>query len=247
MVSQDKVPCASCGTLVLPSTVERTGGLCMPCYRGPNEKSFSQRVNELAVRMGLMSDDDAEALNTGTPFLESNDGQPTDESIMSEEQWLEEVGDRTIDQVIELEGTHRIDSIVLAIEAALMDRENLTPTERIVLTVEAMEREVGNGGFNQFFFNSSNEYAHELVATLREIGIPDIADIAERALRAIGAKPDWTCDDFEEASVDPDEPIMEELNACDSAYYNTEDGIANTLFEYIKRNKNDIDLGAGPD
>lgn len=247
MVSQDKVPCASCGTLVLPSTVERTGGLCMPCYRGPNEKSFSQRVNELAVRMGLMSADDAEALNTDTPFLESYDGQSTDESIMSEEQWLEEVGDRTIDQVIELEGTHRIDSIVLAIEAALMDRKNLTPTERIVLTVEAMEREVGNGGFNQFFFNSSNEYAHELVATLREIGIPDIADIAERALRAIGAKPDWTCDDFEEASVDPDEPIMEELNTCDSAYYNTEDGIANTLFEYIKRNKNDIDLGAGPD
>jgi len=219
----------------------------MPCYRGPNEKSFSQRVIELAVRKGLMSADDAEALNTGTPFLESYDGQSTDESIMSEEQWLEEVGDRTIDQVIELEGTHRIDSIVLAIEAALMDRENLTPTERIVLTVEAMEREVGNGGFNQFFFNSSNEYAHELVATLREIGIPDIADIAERALRAIGAQPDWTYDDFEEASVDPDEPIMEELNACDSTYYNTEDGIANTLFEYIKKNKNDIDLGAERD
>ena len=161
---------------------------------------------------------------------------------MSDELWLAEVGDRNIDQVLELEGTHRIDSLVLAIETALMDRENLTPTERIVLAVEAMEREVGNGGFNQFFFNSSNEYANELVVTLREIGIPDIADIAERALRAIGAQPDWTCDDFEDASVDPDESIGEELNACDSAYYNTEDGIANTLFEYIKKNKNDINL-----
>lgn len=164
--------------------------------------------------------------------------------MMSEEQWLEEIGDRTIDQVIELEGTHRIDSIVLAIEAALMDRQNLTRTERIVLTVEAMEREVANGGFNQFFFNSSNEYAHELVATLREIGVPDIADIAERALRAIGAQPDWTYDDFEEASADPDERITEELNACDSAYLDAEDGIANTLFEYIKQNKTDINLGS---
>lgn len=162
---------------------------------------------------------------------------------MSEEQWLEEVDNRTVDQVIALEGTHRIDSIVLAIEAALMDRVNLTPTERIVLTVEAMEREVGNGGFNQFFFNSSNEYAHELVATLREIGIPDIANIAERALRAIGAQPDWTSDDFERASADPDESIMAELSACDSAYYSKEDGIATTLFEYIKKNKNDITLG----
>ena len=162
---------------------------------------------------------------------------------MTEMQWLEEAGDRTIEQLIQLEDTHRIDSIVLAIEAALMEKSDLTPTERIVLAVEAMEREVNNGGFNQFFFNSSNEYAGELVSALRQIGIPDIADIAERALRAIGARPEWTCDEFEAASVDPDESIAAELNACDDAYYATEDAIAARLFEYIKANRSDIHLG----
>ncbi len=163
---------------------------------------------------------------------------------MTENQWLKEVGDRTIEQLIQLEDTHRIDSIVLAIEAALLEKTDLTPSERIVVVIEAMEREVGNGGFNQFFYNSSNEYAGELVSALRIIGIPDIADIAERALRAIGAQPEWTCDQYEEASVDPDELIMAELNACDDAYYATEDAIAARLFEYIKANRSDIRLGA---
>ncbi|MDX1698282.1 MAG: DUF4375 domain-containing protein, partial [Thiohalobacterales bacterium] len=133
---------------------------------------------------------------------------------MTEKQWLEEAGDRTIEQLIQLEDTHRIDSIVVAIEAALQEKTTLTPTEQIVLAVEAMEREVNNGGFNQFFYNSSNEYAGELVKALRQIGIPNIADIAERALQAIGAQPDWTYDEYEAASVDPDESTMEELNAC---------------------------------
>ncbi len=162
---------------------------------------------------------------------------------MSEEQWLESVGDRTIDEVVQLEGSYRIDSIVLAIESALLEKANLTPTERIVVTIEAMEREVNNGGFNQFFFNSSNEYAGELAAALREIGIPEIATIAERALKAIGARPDWTYEDFEEAAEDPDDTTRAELDACDEAYYGTENGIANTLFEYIKRNKANIHLG----
>lgn len=163
---------------------------------------------------------------------------------MSEEQWLEGAGGRTIDELIELEGTYRIDSIVVAIEAALLDKTDLTPTERIVLTIEAMEREVNNGGFNQFFYNSSNEYAGELVAALCEIGLAEIAAIAKRAVSAIGASTDWTPEDFEEAAEDPDEETSAELQACDNAYYGADPGIANALFEYIKRHRDDINPGA---
>ena len=50
-----------------------------------------------------------------------------------------------------LEHAYRIDSIVVAIEGALMEKPSPTATEQIVLAVEAMEREVNNGGFQQFF------------------------------------------------------------------------------------------------
>jgi hypothetical protein len=36
-VSQEdvrKVPCKRCGTLILPSTAQKTGGYCMPCFSG---------------------------------------------------------------------------------------------------------------------------------------------------------------------------------------------------------------------
>lgn len=163
---------------------------------------------------------------------------------MAEKQWLEAVGNRTIEQIIQLEDTHRIDSIVVAIEDALLEKADLTAAERIVLVIEAMEREVNNGGFNQFFFNSSNEYAGELVSALRQIGAPNAAEIAERALRTVGAQPDWTCDQYEVASVDPDETTMAELNACDDAYYASDEPIAEKLFEFIKANHEDIRLGA---
>jgi len=29
-----KIPCKECSALILPSTGERTGGLCMPCKNG---------------------------------------------------------------------------------------------------------------------------------------------------------------------------------------------------------------------
>lgn len=37
----DKVPCTECGALVLPTTAERTGGVCMPCKNG-NRKNIEQ-------------------------------------------------------------------------------------------------------------------------------------------------------------------------------------------------------------
>lgn len=37
----EKVPCAKCGAAILPSTSERTGGLCMPCKNG-NRKNIEQ-------------------------------------------------------------------------------------------------------------------------------------------------------------------------------------------------------------
>ncbi len=162
---------------------------------------------------------------------------------MSEDQWLDSAGDRTIEEIIALENNYRVDSIVLAIEGALMDRDACSPTERIVLAIEAMEREVGNGGFNQFFYNGSNEFTFELVAALHTVGMPEIAAIAKRAIQAIGAQPDWTHDDFEDAAADPEDAIMNELNDCDSAYYDTEDNIAGRLFEYIKANRHDVRLG----
>lgn len=45
-----------------------------------------------------------------------------------------------------------------------------------------IEREVNNGGFNQYFINSSGDFAHENVLSLKTIGANKTADILQQAI-----------------------------------------------------------------
>jgi len=76
------------------------------------------------------------------------------------------------EQLLALEGKYRIESPVHAFEQGISQkaeregRQSLTEEERIVLAVEALEREVNNGGYDQFFVNSSREFARIIVGAL---------------------------------------------------------------------------------
>ena len=163
---------------------------------------------------------------------------------MAEKEWLDGSDGRSIEQLIELEESYRIDSIVLAIENALMAKADLTEAEQVVLAVEAMEREVNNGGFEQFFLNSSNEYVPVLVSALKRIGAAKTAEIADRAGTILGAAPDWLSERYEAAVSAAEESARAELSACDDAYYASGEAVADMLFAFIKANKADFDLGA---
>jgi hypothetical protein len=56
----------------------------------------------------------------------------------------------------------------------------MTPSD-IVALVEGVEGEVNNGGFDQFFFNSSGDYAKETIDALKQIGAHQTAEIVQRA------------------------------------------------------------------
>jgi hypothetical protein len=58
----------------------------------------------------------------------------------------------------------------------------ITPTEVALLDVSDLRMEVDNGGFDQYFFNSSGDRAYAVVAALERIGAPRAADIARRSL-----------------------------------------------------------------
>ncbi|MGI9235258.1 MAG: DMP19 family protein [Woeseiaceae bacterium] len=163
-------------------------------------------------------------MSTDTPFLESYDGQSTDELIALEEKF-------------------EIVSIVLAFEAALQTKDNLSKAERVVLSVEAIEREVNNGGFNQFFVNSSREFAPYAVESLNVIGCPQTAELCQKAVDLLGVEDLFDSDALDDAACDADDDLMEQFNALDETYYaGAEEPIAVKLFEFIKRNKKDISL-----
>jgi hypothetical protein len=163
---------------------------------------------------------------TSLPFLNSWSGQSTEE-------------------LLGLESEYRTDSLILAFEEALLRKASLTEEEATVLAIEALEREVNNGGFHQFFMNSSREFAPVVVASLMAIGCPRTAALAQAAIDALRATGPLTDQAIEAAVIHGGEELEGELESMDSVYFQgVEEPIAEKLFSYIKANRSKVSTSA---
>jgi len=161
--------------------------------------------------------------------------------------WLDRYSGQSTEELIALEGDYRIDSLVQAVEDAIRRKaerngiHGLTEEERVVLAVEAMEREVNNGGYDQFFVNSSREFAPMIVTALQRIGCKKTAAITQRAIKAISASA-LTPEAIGEVMAANNEKRQEKLARCDDSYYKSSEPIAERLFSFVKANKAAIEL-----
>lgn len=168
------------------------------------------------------------------------------ELAMPDLQWLDGYSGQSVGDLIALEGRYRTDSLVLAFEqamdqkAARVGENKLAIEERIILAIEALEREVNNGGYGQFFVNSSREYAPIIVDALRRIGCPITAEITQKALRIVQQTP-MTDDEIENGTWEENEERQDALAECDSLYFGRPENIEESLFAFIKANRARID------
>ena len=166
---------------------------------------------------------------------------------MSELKWLDQYSGQTVDELLSLEGQYRIDSLVVVLEQALgqkAEREGdvaLSDEDRVVLAVEALEREVNSGGYRQFFENSSNEYAPLIVDSLQRIGCVRAADITRKAITALQLK-EINVPSIEVALAREDEARDATLDECDESYIQSAGDLAGPLFSFVKQNKATIRL-----
>jgi len=167
---------------------------------------------------------------------------------MNELKWLDEYSGQTTDELIALEGEHRTDSLVLAFEQALdqkadrVGKAGLSEEELVVLAVEALEREVNNGGYDQFFINSSNEYASIVVDALNRIGCTETAKLTKEAIDILGIEGPITVEAIDRVMEKENEERDEKLGECDDRYYEMAGDLAGPLLEFIKSNKDKITL-----
>jgi hypothetical protein len=166
---------------------------------------------------------------------------------MSNRHFLEGYFGQSVNELISLEDTHRIDSLVLAFEQALGQKEaregaeSLTTEEHTVLAIEALEREVNNGGYHQFFINPSVQYVPTVVGALRRIGCPKVAAITEEAIAALRS-PSLSAAEIEAVLLDDDGSRSEALEACDNRFFEYPESIEDRLFAFIKANRGMIQL-----
>ncbi len=164
---------------------------------------------------------------------------------MKELKFLDSYSGQTLDEIIGLESEYRIDSLVMVIEQALLRKSRLTNPEQTIRAVESLEREVNNGGYEPFFFNSSRCFAPIVVRALQAIGCPKTAAITQRAIDALRISVPLTEESIRVAIEQDNDSRTEVFSECNHSYYEGKDEpIAEKLFAYIKANRAEIRLDA---
>jgi hypothetical protein len=113
--------------------------------------------------------------------------------------------------------------------------EALTHAERTFNLVREFDAEVNNGGFYQYFDNSTGNEAHQALQALKDISAPSFAALLDRAMSAFpdsGPPIDWSERQMLVEQIKPQaKPIWEE---CDKKFYALE-LLAGPLLEYTKK------------
>jgi hypothetical protein len=137
--------------------------------------------------------------------------------------WLEYAGQDTA-QILACKRTHRIDSLLCALEQAIELRQSripdvaTTPEEHTFLAIMALQREVNNGGYHQFFGNSSCKYALTVVPALERIGCEATAALTRRAIDALNLHP-LNLKSIEDSIFKPSPERDQALDALDKQFY----------------------------
>jgi hypothetical protein len=112
---------------------------------------------------------------------------------------------------------------------------NLSEVDRVLVSIWALEGDVNNGGFHQYYFNSSGDTAFHAPIALRLIGAHAAADIVEEANLRFGP-------DGPPASRDRRDDALSALSTdlwddLDLRFYAYPDDIAALLERYLEANR----------
>lgn len=122
------------------------------------------------------------------------------------------------------------------------DIEKLNKSQKILIIIENLEQEINNGGFHQFYFNSSGDFANETVEYLKIIKAEKTANIVTTANKQWenGIVPkDRTERQIALETIEiKAKPIWEQ---CDNNFYKYQDNIAELLIEFVKQNRIDFE------
>ena len=119
--------------------------------------------------------------------------------------------------------------------------DQLTQPQKNFYFNQNLEREINNGGFNQFYFNSSGDFAHETIESLKAIGAFKTAEIVELANKqfpnnSVPKERDKRQELLEEIEDDANE-TWEEL---DQRFFEYEDDLNSINMEYVRKHQNDF-------
>jgi len=121
------------------------------------------------------------------------------------------------------------------------DLDALTYPQRVFHFNQELEREVNNGGFEQYFENSSGMYANDTITTLELVGANTTANILRSAIDFFPDKQvPIDQDERVEMVSTMDESVAERWEELDQQFFNYEDNLNSLNMEFVRKHKEDF-------
>ena len=119
--------------------------------------------------------------------------------------------------------------------------ENLTEVEKTFIYVEMLEAEINNGGFDQYFYNTSGDYYSESLQAYKTIGAHKTVKIIEEAFKIFPVNPIPKDNEKRQDILENvDEETSKKWNLLEDKFYEYEENISGLLLEFVKKNKSEF-------
>ena len=120
--------------------------------------------------------------------------------------------------------------------------------QQVFSAIWALESEVNNGGFSQYFLNGSAESASFVVKALETIGAPKTASICNRAITTAFPKGlPSTAETISSVAADFSDEILESLESLDQEFFAYPHNLTELLFAYVSEHPEEFGTLPQPD
>jgi hypothetical protein len=121
--------------------------------------------------------------------------------------------------------------------------ESLTHVEKVLHHVYWLESEVNNGGFHQYYSNTSGDYAYETPETFEEIGATYTASLVTKANSIFpNGKPPSDEQERNNWMTEKGDSILGPLQEMDDKFLEYREPLAELQKVYMEKNKNQIQV-----
>ena len=122
-----------------------------------------------------------------------------------------------------------------------VDHEALPEPKRVFRAIWELEAQVNNGGFDQYFFNSSASTVPYVVAALHSVGAPATAAIVDDAIAAVGRDLPWV-DDWTRRRDLAALPavVSQQLEALTERFLRYQEDLTALLYLYVTQHRGEI-------
>ena len=120
--------------------------------------------------------------------------------------------------------------------------------QKVFSSIWALESEVNNGGFSQYFFNSSCKTAGFVAEALETISAPSTADICRRAISAaFPAGLPSNAETIRSTASDFSDETEDKLDALDKEFFRYPHNLTELLFAYVAKHPEEFGELPKPD